>query len=67
MVHETVSQKNPSQKRAAGVAQGVGPEFKSQYQYCKKKKKDLMDKHKTTVYNDISGFYLILIHPQLQH
>jgi hypothetical protein len=39
MVHETVSQKNPSQKRAAGVAQGVGPEFKSQYQYCKKKKK----------------------------
>jgi hypothetical protein len=25
------SQKNPSQKRAGGVAQGVGPEFKSQY------------------------------------
>jgi hypothetical protein len=28
---------NPSQKRAGGVAQGVGPEFKSQY-YKKKKK-----------------------------
>jgi hypothetical protein len=26
-----VSQKYPSQKRAGGVAQGVGPEFKSQY------------------------------------
>jgi hypothetical protein len=23
--------KNPSQKRAGGVAQGVGPEFKPQY------------------------------------
>jgi hypothetical protein len=29
--------KNPSQKRAGGVAQVVGPEFKPQY--CKKKKK----------------------------
>jgi hypothetical protein len=29
--------KNPSQKRAGGVAQGVGPEFKPQY--CKKRKK----------------------------
>jgi hypothetical protein len=28
---ETLSQKNPSQKRAGGMAQGVGPEFKSQY------------------------------------
>jgi hypothetical protein len=26
-------EKNPSQKRAGGMAQGVGPEFKSQY--CK--------------------------------
>jgi hypothetical protein len=24
---ETLSQKNPSQKRAGGVAQGVGPKF----------------------------------------
>jgi hypothetical protein len=32
-----LSQKKPSQKRAVGVVQGVGPEFKSQY--CKKKKK----------------------------
>jgi hypothetical protein len=29
-------EKNPSPKRASGVAQGVGPEFKSQP--CKKKK-----------------------------
>jgi hypothetical protein len=28
IVHETLSQKNPSQKRAGGVAQGIGPEFK---------------------------------------
>jgi hypothetical protein len=31
-------QKNQSQKRGGGVAQGVGPEFKPQY--CKKKKKE---------------------------
>jgi hypothetical protein len=31
-----LSRKNPSQKRAGTVAQGVGPEFKPQY--CKKKK-----------------------------
>jgi hypothetical protein len=36
-VLETPSQKSSSQKRAGGVAQGVGPEFKPQY--CKKKKK----------------------------
>jgi hypothetical protein len=30
-------EKDPSQKRAGGVAQGVGSEFKPQY--CKKKKK----------------------------
>jgi hypothetical protein len=30
IVLETLSQKNPSQKRAGGVAQGVGPELKSQ-------------------------------------
>jgi hypothetical protein len=34
MVHEKLSQKSPSQKRAGGVAQGVSPEFK--LQYCKK-------------------------------
>jgi hypothetical protein len=33
IVRETLSWKNPSQKRAGGVAQGVGPEFKAQY--CK--------------------------------
>jgi hypothetical protein len=30
-IQETLSQKDPSQKRAGGVAQGVGPEFKPQY------------------------------------
>jgi hypothetical protein len=33
----TLLQKIPSQKRAGGVAQGEGPEFKPQH--CKKKKK----------------------------
>jgi hypothetical protein len=41
-VRETVSRKNPSQKRAGGVAQGVGPEFKLQYHKKKKKKKVLL-------------------------
>jgi hypothetical protein len=36
IVHKTLSQKNPSQKRA-GVAQGVDPEFKPQYHRKKKK------------------------------
>jgi hypothetical protein len=36
IIHETLSQKNPLQKKAGGVAQGIGLEFKSQY--CKKKK-----------------------------
>jgi hypothetical protein len=37
IVYEHLSQKNPSQKRADRVAQGVDPEFKPQY--GKKKKK----------------------------
>jgi transposase len=37
IVHETLSQKNPSQKRVGGVTVGVSPEFKPQY--CKRKKK----------------------------
>jgi hypothetical protein len=31
IVHKTLSQKTPSPKRTGGVAQGIGPEFKSQY------------------------------------
>jgi hypothetical protein len=31
IVHKTLFQKYPSQKRAGGIAQGVGPEFKPQY------------------------------------
>jgi hypothetical protein len=30
IVHETLSQKTPSQKRAGGVTQSVGPEFNPQ-------------------------------------
>jgi hypothetical protein len=36
-VHEALSQKKHPKKRAGGVAQGVGPEFK--LQYCIKKKR----------------------------
>jgi hypothetical protein len=35
-VHKTLSRKNLPQKRAGGVAQGVGPEFKLQYHTHKK-------------------------------
>jgi hypothetical protein len=38
IVHKTLFQKIPSQKRADGVAQGVGPEFKLQYHKKKKKR-----------------------------
>jgi hypothetical protein len=38
IVHETLSQKHPSQKRAGGVAQSISPEFKPQYRKRKKKK-----------------------------
>jgi hypothetical protein len=38
IVRETLSRKNPSQKRAGGVAQGKGLEFKPQY--CKRKEKE---------------------------
>jgi hypothetical protein len=36
---DPISKKNPSQKRAGVVAQGVDPEFKPQYHKKKKKKK----------------------------
>jgi hypothetical protein len=36
---ETLSRKNPSKKRAGGVAQGVGPEFQPQYHKKKKRKR----------------------------
>jgi hypothetical protein len=38
-VHETLSLKNPSEKRAGGVTQGVGPEFKPPFQQKKKEKR----------------------------
>jgi hypothetical protein len=39
IVHKTLSQKNPSQKRAGGEAQDEGPKFKPQYHQKKKKKR----------------------------
>jgi hypothetical protein len=36
-LEDPILKKNPSQKRAGTVAQGIGPEFK--LQYCKKKKR----------------------------
>jgi hypothetical protein len=36
MVCQTLSQKNPSQKRTCGAAQGLGPEFKPQHHIHKK-------------------------------
>jgi hypothetical protein len=38
--------KNPSQKRAGSVAQGAGPEFKSQCHQKKKKKEKKTDKNR---------------------
>jgi hypothetical protein len=40
IVRETLFRKNPSQKRADGVARGVGSEFKPQY--CKKENEVLV-------------------------
>jgi hypothetical protein len=42
IVCETLSQKKKSQKRTAGVFQGVGHEFKPQYHKKKKKPKRLL-------------------------
>jgi hypothetical protein len=41
LVPETLFQKNPSQKRNGGVAQGVHPEFN--FQYCKGRKKGVRE------------------------
>jgi hypothetical protein len=42
IVGETLSQKNPSQKKEGGVAQGVGPKFKPQY-HKKQNKTEVKD------------------------
>jgi hypothetical protein len=44
IVHETLSQKNSSQKRTDGVAQGTGSEFKPWNRKKKKKKKKKKEK-----------------------
>jgi hypothetical protein len=44
IVHQTLSQKNPSQKRAGGGAQGGGTEFKLQHHTHKKEFSFLFEK-----------------------
>jgi hypothetical protein len=44
IVCEPLSQKNPSQKSAGGVAKGVGPEFKPQKKKRKKRKYGELEK-----------------------
>jgi hypothetical protein len=51
IVHETLSQKNTSHKRAGGVAQSLGPGFKPQYR--KKKKKEC----KTLIFGFVSFLF----------
>jgi hypothetical protein len=51
IVCETLSQKNPSQKRAGGVAQGAGPELK--LQYCKKRDRN-------PVFDNVTEFFYML-------
>jgi hypothetical protein len=55
IISETLSQKNPSQKRAGEVAGGVGPEFKLQY-HKKKKKRNKKGKENWTLMKRASGF-----------
>jgi hypothetical protein len=38
IVLQTLCKKKPTQKRAGGVTQGIGPKFKPRYQKKKKKK-----------------------------
>jgi hypothetical protein len=45
IVPKTLSRKNPSQERVGGVAQGVGPEFKSQNYKKKKTPKNRIQHH----------------------
>jgi hypothetical protein len=42
IVHENLSRKKPITKRAGGVAQGVGREFKHQYLKKKRKRKQIL-------------------------
>jgi hypothetical protein len=46
-VHETLPREHLSQKRAGGVAQGLGPEFKPQYH--KKKIEEIDEQRKSII------------------
>jgi hypothetical protein len=43
-VHETLSQRNPSQKRCGGVAQGIGLESKPNTEEKKKRERERKEK-----------------------
>jgi hypothetical protein len=47
--------KKPLTKRAGGVAQGVGPEFKPQYHKKKKKKKKRKKKEPSLIGSETMG------------
>jgi hypothetical protein len=51
IVYKTLSRKYPSQKRAGGVAQSVGPEFKTQYHKKKKKTKEISHHYHSSAKN----------------
>jgi hypothetical protein len=59
IIHETLSRRNPSQKRAGGVAQGEGHEFKPQY--CKKKKKKRTNVKEKNANENTSTLYLFIL------
>jgi hypothetical protein len=61
IVHETLSLKTPSQKRAGGVAQGVGPEFKPQDCKQTNKKKEKKTQIKTTVRYHLTLIRMVII------
>jgi hypothetical protein len=59
IVHETLAQKNPSQKRAGGAAPGGATEFKAQYCQKKKKTKNQKTKQKKSIKAHRMLLYLI--------
>jgi hypothetical protein len=67
IVLETLSPKNPPQKRTCGVAQGVGPGFKTQHHKKKKKEEIVGCRHGTGIHTgyvceeERDRLYLVLV------
>jgi hypothetical protein len=64
IVHELLSQKNPSKKRAGRVAQGVGPEFKTQYRKKKKRVKQACHSATLALTSPPSNYLFTWLTPQ---